>query len=236
MEKGGIPQDDIPRYISVYGLRTHATLNDRLVTEIVYVHSKLMVVDDRVAIIGSANINDRSMLGSRDSEVAVILEDTDMMEGKMKGQAYNVGKFSHSLRCHLMKEHLGLLDTEMNEASSLSLKVEDPLIHSADIWDIAVENTLAYEHVFHGRIVPTNSVWNLESLRDWRSFDGLAELYPDEANKELSKIRGRLVMYPVLFLREELKPSYLDIMNMYVDSRGIRSNLNFDEPGEVYFA
>jgi len=28
----------------------------------------LMIIDDRIALIGSANINDRSLLGSRDSE------------------------------------------------------------------------------------------------------------------------------------------------------------------------
>ena len=32
-----------------------------------------MLVDDRWAIVGSANINDRSMLGYRDSELAVII-------------------------------------------------------------------------------------------------------------------------------------------------------------------
>ncbi len=32
---------------------------------------QLMIVDDRYTIIGSSNINDRSMLGSRDSEIAV---------------------------------------------------------------------------------------------------------------------------------------------------------------------
>jgi len=35
----------------------------------VYVHSKIMIVDDCITLIGSANINDRSLLGSRDSEV-----------------------------------------------------------------------------------------------------------------------------------------------------------------------
>ena len=40
-------------------------------TEIIYVHSKIMIVDDNITIIGSANINDRSMLGARDSEIAV---------------------------------------------------------------------------------------------------------------------------------------------------------------------
>jgi hypothetical protein len=37
----------------------------------IYVHSKLMIIDDRTTLIGSANINDRSLLGSRDSEVCI---------------------------------------------------------------------------------------------------------------------------------------------------------------------
>ena len=39
-------------------------------------HSKLLIADDRVVICGSANINDRSLLGKRDSEIAVIVEVT----------------------------------------------------------------------------------------------------------------------------------------------------------------
>ena len=50
-------------YISVSGLRTHGELNGKLVTELVYVHSKLLIADDRKCIIGSANINDRSLTG-----------------------------------------------------------------------------------------------------------------------------------------------------------------------------
>ncbi|KAI3454202.1 hypothetical protein Pfo_010865 [Paulownia fortunei] len=37
----------------------------------IYVHSKLMIVDDEYIIIGSANINQRSMDGARDSEIAM---------------------------------------------------------------------------------------------------------------------------------------------------------------------
>lgn len=33
-------------------------------SEIVYVHSKFMIVDDKYAVMGSANINDRSMNGN----------------------------------------------------------------------------------------------------------------------------------------------------------------------------
>ncbi|XP_051147596.1 phospholipase D alpha 4 [Andrographis paniculata] len=37
----------------------------------VYVHSKLMIVDDTYLIIGSANVNQRSMDGQRDTEIAI---------------------------------------------------------------------------------------------------------------------------------------------------------------------
>ena len=37
----------------------------------IYVHSKMMIVDDVYIILGSANINQRSMAGSRDTEIAV---------------------------------------------------------------------------------------------------------------------------------------------------------------------
>jgi phospholipase D1/2 len=37
----------------------------------IYVHSKMMIVDDAYIILGSANINERSMSGSRDTEMCV---------------------------------------------------------------------------------------------------------------------------------------------------------------------
>jgi phospholipase D1/2 len=37
----------------------------------IYVHSKLMVVDDEYVVVGSANINQRSLDGSRDSEICI---------------------------------------------------------------------------------------------------------------------------------------------------------------------
>ena len=231
-----IPAQAIPRYFSVYGLRTHGSLNGNLVTEIVYVHSKLMIVDDRLAIIGSANINDRSMLGDRDSEVAVIIQDNEMMEGKMNEQPYQVGKFSHSLRCHLLKEHLGLLPEMLK--TPLNIQVEDPLmtVLHATISELAVKNTLIFERVFYRRILPTNQVWNFEDLENWKSISGLADIWPEEAEKELDKIRGRIVIFPPFFLKDVLKPSFLDYLNMYVDNRGHTKELNFDDTtAETYF-
>jgi len=52
----GNPKD----WISFYSLRNHAMLSGGPVTEIVYIHSKCMIVDDDTVVIGSANINDRS--------------------------------------------------------------------------------------------------------------------------------------------------------------------------------
>ena len=206
LEEKGIPSADIPNYFSVYGLRTHGSLNGNLVTEIVYVHSKLMIVDDRVSIIGSANINDRSMLGDKDSEVAVIVEDNEMMKGKMNGRSYQVGKFSHSLRCHLLKEHLGLL-SEMT-ATPLNIKVEDPLTRAlrSTVLKLAEENTRIFESVFQGRILPTNKVRNFDELKKyWKSRSGVAD--HDLATKELDKIQGRIVLFPQFFLEDCLKPS-----------------------------
>lgn len=37
----------------------------------IYVHAKGMIVDDEYVIVGSANINQRSMAGSRDTEIAM---------------------------------------------------------------------------------------------------------------------------------------------------------------------
>jgi phospholipase D1/2 len=101
---------DPQEYIEFYALRSWGTIGpDRtLVSEQLYIHAKIMIVDDRVAIIGSANINERSMLGSRDSEIAVLIEDKDMIDSRLAGRDYKVGRFSHELRLRLMREHLGL--------------------------------------------------------------------------------------------------------------------------------
>lgn len=47
---------------------------------------------------GSANINDRSMLGKRDSEMAVVVEDMEIQDSLMDGKSYQAGRFALSLR------------------------------------------------------------------------------------------------------------------------------------------
>jgi phospholipase D1/2 len=56
------------------------------ITELLYIHSKVMIVDDRRVIMGSANLNDRSQKGDGDSEIALVTEDKDMIDSSMDGK------------------------------------------------------------------------------------------------------------------------------------------------------
>lgn len=47
-------------------MRNWAKVGLNVVTKQIYNRSKLMVVDDRFALLGSANINNHSLLGERD--------------------------------------------------------------------------------------------------------------------------------------------------------------------------
>lgn len=106
LRKEGIDPDE---YITVFCLRNWGKLpGNVLTTEMVYIHGKVCIVDDRLAIIGSANINERSQRGDRDSELASVIRDTDMIDGTMAGKPYKVGRFAHTLRVRLMREHIGV--------------------------------------------------------------------------------------------------------------------------------
>ncbi|GAA5927466.1 uncharacterized protein JCM15063_005909 [Sporobolomyces koalae] len=110
----GIDPDE---YITFFGLRGWGKLSSgALTTESTYIHAKGMIVDDRIALIGSANINERSQRGDRDSELACIIRDTDMIESTMGGKPYQVGRFAHTMRVRLMREHLGI-DVDELESS-----------------------------------------------------------------------------------------------------------------------
>jgi phospholipase D1/2 len=90
------------KYINVYGLRNHGLLDGKQpVTEIVYLHSKLMIVDDRYLICGSANINDRSMEGNRDSELCLIIEGNPEKDIVLGTTTYKVVDKIQSLRTKL---------------------------------------------------------------------------------------------------------------------------------------
>lgn len=81
-----------------------------LVTEQIYIHSKLMIVDDAVAIIGSANTNDRSLTGNGDTEIAAVIVDTADCKLENLGSPtlpVQTRGFARNLRRQLWSKHFG---------------------------------------------------------------------------------------------------------------------------------
>ncbi|XP_028972148.2 phospholipase D1 isoform X3 [Esox lucius] len=189
--------DQWMNYISFAGLRTHAELEGRLVTELIYVHSKMLIVDDDTVIIGSANINDRSMLGKRDSEVAVVVEDSETVASVMDGQKYQAGRYALTLRLECFRTILGA-------HNDLTIDVSDPVSDHfyKDIWmTTCARNATIYQKVF--RCLPSSDVRSILELEGYLAKPGLEREDPTRAHEELKKIRGFLVQFPLYFLSEQ---------------------------------
>ncbi|CCU79269.1 phospholipase D1 [Blumeria hordei DH14] len=158
---------------------------DAFVSEELYIHSKLLIADDRIMICGSANLNDRSQLGYRDSEIAVIIEDPNKIESTMDGNSFQVSAFVSSLRRQLFRKHLGLIPAqdprhqtmnflplthgpnEYDWDSPADCLVRDPLSDSfTELWDkTARTNTEVFSRAFH--VVPSDNCKNWEDYKNW---------------------------------------------------------------------
>lgn len=69
----------------------------------IYVHAKLMIVDDCYVSIGSANFNGRSL--TNDTEIEIGIVDEDRIDSEIDGRSVKVARFAHNLRCRLWAEH-----------------------------------------------------------------------------------------------------------------------------------
>lgn len=67
-----------------------------------------MIVDDEHVICGSANINDRSQEGDRDSELALLFSRGAKVEKRVNGKLAILNEKAHNLRVKLYCEHFGL--------------------------------------------------------------------------------------------------------------------------------
>lgn len=213
-------------YISFYGLRAYGRLfeDGPVATSQVYVHSKVMIIDDSIALIGSANINDRSLLGSRDSEIGVLIEDKESVDSFMGGKPWKAGKLCLSLRLSLWSEHLGLRSREVNQ-------IIDPVIDSTykDIWVATARmNTTIYQDVFS--CVPNDLIHTRAAIRQniafWKeklghtTIDlGIAprnlesyqngDIQKTDPLERLQAVRGHLVSFPLDFMcKEDLRPVF----------------------------
>ena len=64
---------------------------------------------------GSANINDRSMEGDRDSEICLLVEKGEQVERIINSELNTVNRKIHEMRIKLWKEHFGLEDFECED-------------------------------------------------------------------------------------------------------------------------
>jgi len=177
---------------------------------------------------GSANINERSQKGNGDSEIAVVVEDDDMINSTMNGVSYPVARFATTLRRQLYKEHLGLIPpqdcnsrnpTVTNDmraapfpASEMTYSKEDrlvadPLSHETDqLWkETARKNREIFTEIF--RPVPSNLVQNLDTYDLYvpkGKVGHVVEGVPlNRVKDRLNLVRGSLVECPLEFLIED---------------------------------
>jgi len=74
------------------------------------VHSKMAIIDDEFLIVGSANLNDRSMSGARDTEIAAAVHQPAHSRVRLVPGTPARGEV-HAFRLSLWAEHAGVLET-----------------------------------------------------------------------------------------------------------------------------
>ena len=141
-----------------------------------------MIVDDEHVIIGSANVNDRSQLGTRDSEVCL---------------HFHCHQFAKDLREQIWSNFLG----ENLKGKNGNQKPESEEFFT--FWkNRSSDNTYYFDDVF--RLAPHDDIKTWKNLVNYRK-----ELIPlidhdvYQAREVLDKIKGVLVNYPTQFLEDE---------------------------------
>jgi phospholipase D1/2 len=182
-----VPTDACEKYVTLLNLRNWAKLASGVVTEQIYVHSKLMIVDDRFALLGSANINDRSLLGDRDSELAVLVmdDDTEIADVNGDGCSGPVRVFAHELRKKIWSKLFGITGG-LRGAENLQAAIDAP--GNPESWKQiqaqAKRNAACYEAVFPH--VPRNFAFGTHGGRE------NAKILPTWQDDALLKEGGKL--------------------------------------------
>ncbi|MBA0839874.1 hypothetical protein Goarm_005566, partial [Gossypium armourianum] len=132
----------------------------------IYVHTKMMLVDDEYIIIGSANINQRSMDGARDSEIAMGAYQPYHLSIRQpaRGQV-------HGFRLALWYEHLGMLhDSFLTPESKECVKKVNQMADK--YWDLFSKDDLDQDlpgHLLSYPIAISND-GNVSELPNFENF------------------------------------------------------------------
>ncbi|HAE8197595.1 TPA_asm: hypothetical protein GNB21_004482 [Salmonella enterica subsp. indica serovar 41:b:1,7] len=169
------------KYVTLLNLRGYAELaaypdKKIAVTEQIYVHSKLMIVDDRYVLVGSANINERSLQGDRDSELAVLISDTEGGYNNIDGSGIQspYRAFARDFRKKIWTKLLGDAAGEYSDFLKKPAKAEN----WQKIRELAINNARIYESVFD--FIPknySNKTYKKEAYEDDADGDP-ASLWP----------------------------------------------------------
>ncbi|KAH9971268.1 phospholipase D [Russula compacta] len=201
---------------------------DSYVSELSYIHTKLMIVDDRRVIMGSANLNDRSQRGDGDSEIALVVEDEDRIPSQMDGHPYSAARFAASLRRRLFRQHVGLIppqnvtsrhenvtsfmraapvpnidETGLEEEAWVADPLSDVLLNTLNT--TARVNREVFTELF--RPVPSNLVHNWNAYEAYKPKVKVGHVVPgvpiQRVKERLALVRGSIVEAPIDFLIDE---------------------------------
>lgn len=204
------PDVDVHEYIRFGTPRQIGRLGNDLVSEPVYIHSKVMIVDDRRAIIGSANINDRSLRGTRDSELCCVIEpgsapdSPSRCEITMNGKTYEACTPVHSLRVRMWADMVGVKvnSSKPDDMAQLDL-LKDPFPGLELVMRRAEINTKAYLRVFPGMI--PNVVYRISDFKRATAPVGpdADPVVREQRLEDVALIRGVITSWPFDFLKDE---------------------------------
>lgn len=174
-----IPLEACDKYVTLLNLRSWGELEGNCVTEQIYVHSKLTIVDDLYVLVGSANINDRSLLGTRDSELAALIVDNNVetVTNPITGEQLPVRHFARELRLKIWQ---GLFGDRLDEAINIP-ELTDSI---TAIQTRARNNTKIFEDVFP--FIPRNYLFT--SDKKIARYKNFASIWPILDNQELKQM------------------------------------------------
>lgn len=131
------------------------------------------------------------MMNLKHLVIEILIQDQEFEEGYMNDIPFPCGKFAGSLRKQLVREHLGVLNTEEQ------FNVNDFTKNSfyRNVWcNRSKRNTKIYEKVFH--CIPTNKVDSFSMLKQYQDE---IPLYSSDCNLALEMVQAIKVIQMIIF-------------------------------------
>jgi len=182
-----------------YRTRHAATKPSNFVVSSINTCGTVLIVDDRLAVIGSHGISDRSLLGNRDSDVAVVLSDREkrsVAAGALGNQTAVVGTSIHRLRMRLWNKLLGLPLDDTKTTSNMQAKQVKLLLRQTAQRNAAILHRVfpSLQHSQYLTIDAFNKA--LVKKNESRPSEQQIKLF-------LKELRGTVAAFPVGFLGDE---------------------------------